>query len=132
MVVAEGARPRLGARAVLAPAEIGHAERLGGMGEQVAHELGQRTGKDARVVVLGHLLRGGSPTSFDRLAALRFGTAAVRALEERQRNEVSSESESDRQLVRLTDKPACPRAGRFPGYSCSGTGSKRTFRRTPC
>ena len=40
------------------------------------------TGKDARVVVLGHLLRGGSPTSFDRLAALRFGSAAVRALEE--------------------------------------------------
>ena len=35
-----------------------------------------------RVVVLGHLLRGGSPTSFDRLAALRFGTAAVRALDE--------------------------------------------------
>ena len=38
--------------------------------------------EDARVVVLGHLLRGGSPTAFDRLAALRFGTAAVRALDE--------------------------------------------------
>jgi 6-phosphofructokinase len=36
------------------------------------------------VVVLGHLLRGGSPTSFDRLAAMRFGTAAVRALDEGQ------------------------------------------------
>jgi 6-phosphofructokinase 1 len=33
---------------------------------------------------LGHLLRGGSPTSFDRLIALRFGAAAVRALEEGQ------------------------------------------------
>ncbi len=33
------------------------------------------------MVVLGHLLRGGSPTTFDRLAALRFGAAAVRALE---------------------------------------------------
>ncbi len=82
MVVAEGAQPRQGQRAVLAPAEIGHAERLGGMGEHVAAELGRLTQKDARVVVLGHLLRGGSPTSFDRLAALRFGTAAVRALEE--------------------------------------------------
>ena len=50
--------------------------------EHVAAELGRLTQKDARVVVLGHLLRGGSPTSFDRLAALRFGTAAVRALEE--------------------------------------------------
>lgn len=82
VVVAEGAYPRQGQRAVLSPAEVGHAERLGGMGEQVARELAHRTGKDARVVVLGHLLRGGSPTSFDRLAALRFGAAAVRALED--------------------------------------------------
>ncbi len=82
VVVAEGAHPRQGARAVLASAEAGHAERLGGMGEQVAQELARRTGKDARVVVLGHLLRGGSPTAFDRLAALRFGAAAVRALDE--------------------------------------------------
>ncbi|OGB30641.1 MAG: 6-phosphofructokinase [Burkholderiales bacterium RIFCSPLOWO2_12_FULL_61_40] len=82
VVVAEGAQPHHGERALLAPAEIGHAERLGGIGERVAQDLARRTGKDARVVVLGHLLRGGSPTSFDRLAALRFGTAAVRALEE--------------------------------------------------
>lgn len=82
IVVAEGARARCGQRTLLSPAEIGHAERLGGVGEQVAAALAQHTGKDARVVVLGHLLRGGSPTSFDRLAALRFGTAAVRALEE--------------------------------------------------
>ncbi len=82
VVVAEGAVPKAGARALVAPSEIGHAERLGGVGEQVGQALAQRTGKDTRVVVLGHLLRGGSPTSFDRLAALRFGTAAVRALEE--------------------------------------------------
>ena len=81
VVVAEGAFPRAGERALMAPAEAGHAERLGGMGEQVARELARATGKDARVVVLGHLLRGGSPTAFDRLAALRFGAAAVRALE---------------------------------------------------
>jgi 6-phosphofructokinase 1 len=82
VVVAEGAQPRQGQRALLAAAEAGHAERLGGIGEQVARELAERTGKDARVVVLGHLLRGGSPTTFDRLAAKRFGTAAVRALDE--------------------------------------------------
>ncbi|TXH90283.1 MAG: ATP-dependent 6-phosphofructokinase [Rhodoferax sp.] len=81
IVVAEGAQPAHGTRAVAHAAEIGHAERLGGIGEQVAAQLAQRTGKDARTVVLGHLLRGGSPTSFDRLASLRFGTAAVRALE---------------------------------------------------
>jgi 6-phosphofructokinase 1 len=43
--------------------------------------LGAITGKETRVVVLGHLLRGGSPTAFDRLAALRFGAGAVRALD---------------------------------------------------
>jgi 6-phosphofructokinase 1 len=82
IVVAEGAMPLHGGRAVLEAAEAGHAERLGGIGERVAAELRQLTGKDTRTVVLGHLLRGGSPTSFDRLAALRFGTAAVRALKE--------------------------------------------------
>jgi ATP-dependent phosphofructokinase / diphosphate-dependent phosphofructokinase len=81
VVVAEGATPVGGKREVLASATVGQVERLGGIGEQVARTLQERTGKDARVVVLGHLLRGGSPTSFDRLAALRFGAAAVRALE---------------------------------------------------
>ena len=82
VVVAEGAEPTHGHRAVLEPAEIGHAERLGGIGERVTKVLQDKTGKDARVVVLGHLLRGGSPTSFDRIAAMRFGTAAVRGLAE--------------------------------------------------
>lgn len=82
VLVAEGAQAHNGHRELLAPAEVGHAERLGGIGERIAQSLAKSTGKDARVVVLGHLLRGGSPTSFDRLAALRFGAAAVRALDE--------------------------------------------------
>jgi ATP-dependent phosphofructokinase / diphosphate-dependent phosphofructokinase len=82
VVVAEGAEPAGGHREVLEPAEIGHAERLGGIGERIAKALAERTDKDTRVVVLGHLLRGGSPTSFDRVAAMRFGTAAVRGLAE--------------------------------------------------
>ncbi len=84
VVVAEGAQPKDGQRELVAPAEVGHAERLGGIGENIAQALTKSTGKDTRVVVLGHLLRGGSPTSFDRLAALRFGAAAVRALDEGQ------------------------------------------------
>jgi 6-phosphofructokinase 1 len=84
VVVAEGAEPVHGHREVAEAAEIGHAERLGGIGERVGQAIHARTGKDTRVVVLGHLLRGGSPTSFDRLAAMRFGTAAVRALGEGQ------------------------------------------------
>ncbi|MFA7268543.1 MAG: ATP-dependent 6-phosphofructokinase [Sterolibacterium sp.] len=84
VVVSEGAEATHGHRAIVEAAEVGHAERLGGIGEHIAKALHERTGKDTRVVVLGHLLRGGSPTSFDRLAAMRFGTAAVRALEEGQ------------------------------------------------
>jgi 6-phosphofructokinase 1 len=59
-------------------------ERLGGVGQKVAAELEKMTGKESRVVVLGHLLRGGRPTSNDRLISLRFGAAAVRALSDGQ------------------------------------------------
>lgn len=80
VVVAEGARPLLGQRSVQAAAEAGRAERLGGIGAQVEAELAALTDKECRSVVLGHLLRGGSPSAFDRVCASRFGAAAVRAL----------------------------------------------------
>jgi 6-phosphofructokinase 1 len=81
IVVAEGAVPKGGQVSVLGPREPGQSERLGGVGEKVARALEGMIGRESRVSVLGHLLRGGSPTSFDRLVALRFGAAAVRALE---------------------------------------------------
>jgi phosphofructokinase-like protein len=81
VVVAEGARPKGGDVSVLGKA-IGQAEKLGGIGQKVADGLSELTGKESRVVVLGHLIRGGSPISYDRLLGLRFGAAAVRALEE--------------------------------------------------
>ncbi len=59
--------------------ELGRQEvLLGGVGDWVASEIRQRTEKDTRSLVLGHIQRGGSPTTFDRLLALRFGAAAVR------------------------------------------------------
>ncbi len=81
VVVAEGAKPKGGSHSAVEK-KLGAAERLGGAAEQVAKELRVKTGKDTRHVVLGHLLRGGSPTTFDRLISLRFGAAAVRALSE--------------------------------------------------
>ena len=81
VVVAEGACPRGGEVSVVGK-EVGQAEKLGGIGEKVAAQIHELTGKETRTVVLGHLLRGGSPSSFDRLMGLRFGAAAVRALEE--------------------------------------------------
>jgi len=80
VVVAEGAKPLGGAVTVKSAGEAGRVERLGGIGEVVAGQLQELTGKESRAVVLGHLLRGGSPTSLDRLLGLNFGAAAVRAL----------------------------------------------------
>ena len=85
VVVAEGARPKGGELSVVSR-ETGRTERLGGVGEKISQVLQELTGKETRLVVLGHLLRGGTPTSFDRLIAQRFGAAAVRALEEGQRD----------------------------------------------
>ena len=81
VVVAEGARP-IGGKLTVVGKAVGQAEQLGGIGALVAAELSALTGKETRTVVLGHLLRGGTPTAFDRLLGLRFGAAAVRALEE--------------------------------------------------
>ena len=81
VVAAEGAKP-LGGEVTVRAREAGRAERLGGVGERIAEELQQRTGMESRAVVLGHLLRGGSPTAMDRNLGLMFGAAAVRALAE--------------------------------------------------
>lgn len=81
VVVAEGATA-IGGELSIRGKLVGQAERLGGVGEKVAHALGELTGKETRVVVLGHLLRGGSPNATDRLLSLRFGAAAVRGLVE--------------------------------------------------
>jgi 6-phosphofructokinase 1 len=80
VVVAEGARPAGGAPMLLEKGRVGQVERLGGIASQVAEVIAARTGKETRTLVLGHLQRGGSPTTFDRLLALRFGSAAVRAI----------------------------------------------------
>jgi ATP-dependent phosphofructokinase / diphosphate-dependent phosphofructokinase len=85
VVVAEGARPRDG-EMVARDQGAGREKRLGGISERLAAEIQQRTGKETRNVVLGHLQRGGGPTTFDRLLALRFGAAAVRMVAERRFN----------------------------------------------
>jgi phosphofructokinase-like protein len=82
VVVAEGAKPKGGTISLTKERKPGENERLGGVGERITADLEDLTGREARCVVLGHLLRGGTPTSFDRLLSLRFGAAAVRALEE--------------------------------------------------
>jgi len=80
VVVAEGARPVGGEMVTQGPKELGREIQLGGIAEQVAHQITERTDKETRTVVLGHLQRGGTPTARDRVLALRFGAAAVRVL----------------------------------------------------
>jgi 6-phosphofructokinase 1 len=81
IVVAEGATPEQGENAVLEPERdaFGHV-RLGGIGEWLADQIAQRTGKEARTTVLGHIQRGGTPTAFDRVLATRFGLGALDAV----------------------------------------------------
>ncbi len=81
VVVAEGAKP-IGGDVVVSRIIEDSPEkvRLGGVGFQVAMELEQLSGREARAINLGHLLRGGSPEGFDRILASRFGAAAVRAV----------------------------------------------------
>jgi 6-phosphofructokinase 1 len=78
VVVAEGAKPRDGE--VTVKSRTGGTERLGGIGERIAEELQERTGREARAAVLGHLLRGGSPNAQDRIFGLAFGAGAVHGL----------------------------------------------------
>jgi 6-phosphofructokinase 1 len=80
VVVAEGAVPKDGKRALLKEAAGAHVERLGGVSRMVAAKLEELMGKETRSVVLGHLQRGGAPTSFDRTLATRFGSHAVELL----------------------------------------------------
>jgi ATP-dependent phosphofructokinase / diphosphate-dependent phosphofructokinase len=80
VVVAEGARPKHG-KQVKRDVEGGEY-RLGGIGEIVAREIAKRTGKETRCCVLGHLQRGGPPTTWDRILATRFGVKAVQLANE--------------------------------------------------
>jgi 6-phosphofructokinase 1 len=82
IVAAEGAYPVKGSRVVKGEsAAPGLPERLGGIGEYVAHKLAACTEMDIRTTVLGHLQRGGSPSTFDRCLGSRFGIAAVELIE---------------------------------------------------
>lgn len=75
IVVAEGASPKEGKE--LSHVAGGGEYRLGGIGEVVAQEIAARTGKETRTCVLGHLQRGGAPTTLDRILGTRFGVKAV-------------------------------------------------------
>jgi 6-phosphofructokinase 1 len=83
VVVAEGAVPAEGTMTLQTGAvdDFGHVQ-LGGVGNRLTDEIKSRTGFDTRATILGHVLRGGTPTAFDRILATRFGIAAIDAVHE--------------------------------------------------
>lgn len=84
IVVAEGCKPKEGKAIVYSDEvdEFGHV-RLGGVGYFLGKEIEKSIGIETRVVILGHLQRGGSPTPYDRIFASRFGKAAIELVHEK-------------------------------------------------
>ncbi|HTY06203.1 MAG TPA: ATP-dependent 6-phosphofructokinase [Gemmatimonadales bacterium] len=105
VVVAEGAAPKGGTVSLVDPEH----RRLGGIGDKVGHSIEEMTGKETRTLVLGHIQRGGSPTTFDRLLSLRFGAAAVRLIAEEQFGMMVALQPPDIVPVSIADAIAKPR-----------------------
>jgi 6-phosphofructokinase 1 len=84
VVVAEGAKPKGGALAVVTAGDVTKQERLGGAGQRLAEIIAARTDYEVRSTVLGHIQRGGAPCAFDRELATRFGVKAVELIAEGQ------------------------------------------------
>lgn len=83
IVVAEGAQPK-GGQLVTKDTTLdafGHV-KLSGIGDWLAQQVEERAGHEARTTVLGHIQRGGTPTSFDRVLATRFGLNAIAAVKD--------------------------------------------------
>jgi phosphofructokinase-like protein len=85
--------------------EFGH-ERLGGVGQLLEREIGERTGFETRATVLGHIQRGGTPTAFDRVLATRLGLAAVDAAHEGRWGTMPALKGTKVQLVALSEAVA--------------------------
>ena len=82
--VAEGAKA-IGEKMVLKETDVKRTDpkRLGGIGEIVARNIEENTGRETRVTVLGHLQRGGSPTPYDRILSTKYGAYAIKLASKR-------------------------------------------------
>jgi ATP-dependent phosphofructokinase / diphosphate-dependent phosphofructokinase len=107
VVVAEGARPQGGMPEVSGEGTdaFGHT-RLGGIAHWLEGEIEERTGKETRATVLGHVQRGGTPTAFDRVLATRFGLHAIEAVDEGAWGEMTALRGTDIVRVPLSEATA--------------------------
>ncbi len=107
LVVAEGAQPVGGMPETKNEKldQFGHVA-LGGIAHWLEGEIEQRTGKEARATVLGHVQRGGTPTAFDRVLATRFGLHAIDAADAGDWGKMTALRGTDIQLVDLSEATA--------------------------
>ena len=117
--VAEGAKPLGGAELYH---DAGGVKKLGGIGEYVAEGLRPLVPNEVRTCVLGHLLRGGSPTSRDRLLSFRFGAAAVRGLVEGRENVMVA---LDPPVVKYIPLEKCTRRMKLVPVDCDTVATAR-------
>ena len=103
IVAAEGAREKGKDYVTAGSAEKNREARLGGVGGVIAAEIQKRTRKETRVCVLGHLQRGGAPTSFDRLLCTRFGAKAVQLIDEKRYGQMVALKAGETVSVKLTE-----------------------------
>jgi ATP-dependent phosphofructokinase / diphosphate-dependent phosphofructokinase len=104
VVVSEGAQPVGGMPETQDKGldAFGHV-RLGGIAHWLEGEIEQRTGKETRATVLGHVQRGGTPTAFDRVLATRFGLHAIDAADAGSWGKMTALRGTEIQLVELKD-----------------------------
>jgi 6-phosphofructokinase len=121
-VVAEGATPKPGTLSFTEQAtdRFGHI-RLGGVSELIAPEIERRTGFETRVVQIGHVQRGGTPTAFDRVLATRLGLAAADAANEGNWGVMPALRGSRIELVPLSEAVADLRTVPVEDYEAAAT-----------
>ncbi len=137
VVVSEGAKLPDGGLVTQDKTETQQQVRLGGIGNFVGQEIERRTGKETRTVVLGHLQRGGAPTTFDRVLATQFGAHAVRLIIERKFGHMVTYHPPDMREVPIVEAikllSVCPdcsavQAARALGISFGDDWRERPFR----
>ena len=107
VVVSEGALPEGGMPETQEEGQdaFGHV-RLGGIAHWLERQIEERTGKEARATVLGHVQRGGTPTAFDRVLATRFGLHAIDAVDAREWGKMTALRGTEIELVELSEAVA--------------------------
>jgi 6-phosphofructokinase 1 len=107
VVVSEGAQPEGGMPETRDKGldAFGHV-RLGGIAHWLEGEIEERTGKETRATVLGHVQRGGTPTAFDRVLATRFGLHAIDAADSGRWGTMTALRGTDIRLARLSEATA--------------------------